>query len=397
MPGGGASAYHGGVFVPDALCDRLEGRAEILEKTQVRYRALRAMLHRLFWRERLRANADLLHQMAFAQPLVDSVLDGALHRAEAEGWPRGSEAVKWLLALERARSELARAASRRLRRAEGEGLSELLVELEAALAAPRKIQPGHLWAAAMEILPRSLPELIRAGALCDLLERAFKRPMDFQGPLPFSAAEAGELASALLRAGEALEAVWRLVEQCDPTLGLVRFLQKRARRAPLREPRNGPEALLRAAFWHDYARARLRQLVEPKVAPVAVAEGELVALLRWLAAAERDPSARLETSDALGDARAGLFELAYELNREARLSSSSSPAAWERIADRARRAGPSPEEESAGVREELARFIRTREDARVRTTPAGSFSLESLVRRAQVLAAASPVAKLARR
>ena len=68
-------------------CSCLEGRRDLLDAAALRYRALRYALSRVFWKDRLRRNAEVLRATAEAQTEVDETLAGALRRAEAEGWP----------------------------------------------------------------------------------------------------------------------------------------------------------------------------------------------------------------------------------------------------------------------------------------------------------------------
>lgn len=387
------------------LHQRLEGRGDVLEVTRVRYRALVGMVRALFWKERLRRNAPLLHQVALAQPVVDALLDRTLRRAEAEGWPADDPFTVTLREVAEQRATLRSLAAKRLGRDPSAPLPELLLELEATVAASLKIEPGQRWAAAHELLPWSLPELIRASERGDLLERLLKRPLDRHGPIPFTSEEAAQLAAAIPQTEDALAAVWRRVDQVDPTFSLHRFLQKRSRRAPLHPPRSGPEALMRALFWLDYARSVARQLVEPRVAPVPVRDAELWPLLQWLVALQSDALTRLEAGSELSDARAGLFELAHELNRMGRLTERlplgrfratarrgvDSGGRWDSILARARRAEQLREsEDAAGVRQVLTRFIRMRTPGPSdRTAPLESASFEHLVLRAAELSAGS--------
>lgn len=376
------------------LRERLEGRTDVLEVTRVRYRALCGMVSAFFWRERLRRNAPLLHQVALAQPVVDRVLDPALRRARAEGWPAGEPLTALLHELEALRHRLRADVARRLGRGEDTPLPELLVELEALVAAEVKVEPGHRWAAAEALLPWSLPELIRASERGELLERLLKRPLDLHARLPFTLEEAELIAAAVPEAEAALEAVWRRVDGVDPTGALRRLLAQRGRRAPMHAPRNGAEALLRTLFWLDYAKATVRQLVAPRVAPVPVSEAELWPVFRWLVALQEDALVRLPAGPALAEARAGLLELAWELNRLERLTERAplgrfravarpgpegSTARWESILARARRAetlGETPD--AAGLKQALTRFIRMRAPKQVRATP-GTASFEALV------------------
>lgn len=396
------------VLVPatstDALRRRLEDRAELLEATRLRYRALRVMLRGFLWKERLRRNAELLRQTAQAQAELDQVLDGTARRAEAEGWPEDEPLTQCVHELLDLRDELTHLAARRLRReAAPEPLAELLRVLEAGLAGPRKILPGQKWTTALEILPSSLVELRRAAELGERLERVFNRPMEPGAALPFDPDEVELLRTALPEMEAALQALWRRVHQCDPTGGLLRFLQRRARRAPLRPPKSGPEELLRAAFWYDLARARLKQLVDDRLSPVQISDAELFDVLAWLVRRERDPAARLSASQGVPDARAGLMELSNELwhgrqmdtgGRRRRGVQTSAPrwpsGYWDRLIERARRADGAPRPaDHERLLDSLRLFVRIRErmdrDAPPGIRPDGT--LEALVLRARELAA----------
>ncbi|HVE82015.1 MAG TPA: hypothetical protein VND93_04180, partial [Myxococcales bacterium] len=222
-----------------SLRRRLEGRAELLDAAALRYRALHNALSRVFWKDRLRRNAEVLRATAQAQADVDQALSSALRRAEAEGWPPDDPWVQQLYALREQAAALAQLAARRLRAPAGRPLGELLAALEAVLAGPRKIRPGQRWATALELLPRSLPELRDLTPHADFVEELFRRPFDPRAALPLSPEEARSLAQRLPPAEASLARIWQRVERCDPSLGLLRFLQRRARRAPIGEPANG--------------------------------------------------------------------------------------------------------------------------------------------------------------
>ncbi len=432
-----------------SLRERLEGRWDVLEVTRLRYRALVMLLGGWQWRAGLRRNLPLLHQVVLAQPVVDAVLQRALRRSEAEGWPARDETTRLVKEVAQLQTELQRQAARRLRRSAGgdsgrgsgersvraggpgtaadparttvsenaredaererptagrrtpnpPSLTALLLDLETLLATEQVRLPGQSWAAAQELLPWSLPELLRASERGELLERLMKRPLEPSGPLPFSLEEIDLLARVVPEAETALQALWSRVDQLEPTGALRRFLSRRARGALKRAPRSGPEALHRAAFWVDYAQAVVRAWVEPKVAPVPVSDAELWPLLRWFKSLESNPEARLEATAELTDARAGLLELAHELqlfnppylpNRLGRAEGRNrirpeiAHARWERLRVRALRAEPLRDTpEAAGVRDLLTRYVRLRATAPMlrEAAPDGS-SLEALLNHA---------------
>lgn len=382
------------VRVPaDTLRSRLEDRAELLETALVRSRALKVLLCGWFWRSKLLRNAGLLHQMAQSEAEVARVLRSTEHRADAEGWSESHPLTRSIRELSALRTQIAVLARRRLRVPAGTlGLSELLLRLDAVLAGPRRILPGQKWITALEVLPRSLPELERAGAMGERLAELFSRPVSPAGGLPFSEPEVTELRTLLPEAEAALQVLWRRVHQCDPSGGLLRFLQKRARRAPTRAPRNGPELLLAAAFWTSLGWTRLRSLVIERFSPVQVGEEELFDLLAWSGALERDSNLRMAGSDRIDEARAALLELSYRLGRKPRESDrrGSWPVGyWDRLqvlaaaADRG-----SGGEDSERVKETVRLFVQIREQT---PQPYGrEESLTSVVKRARAAVESKP-------
>jgi hypothetical protein len=359
---------------PDTLRARLEDRADLLEATRLRYRALRGLLNAFFWRDRVRANLELLREVALQQPEVDATLAAVGRRATAEGWPRDSVPMKLLEDVRHLREAVARAVERRLPKGDPLGsLGEALLRLEEEVLASGPFLGRRTWARAVEVLPRNLPELRAACAAAEVFERIFKRPLP-EGVLPFNAAEADELCRALPLAESALRTLWERLERFDPSGQVRTFLQRRVRRAPVRTPRSGPELLLHAAFWHDVARERLGELLEARLAPVAPREVEVPELLAWLAAREASPEVRLGAGGAMGEGRAGLFELAAELA----LLSQARPtgvwneeAAWTRLWAAALRAREETGSDVERLREALNLFIRLRGQA---STPARLFS-----------------------
>ena len=360
---------------PDTLRARLEDRADLLEASRLRYRALRGLLSAFFWKDRLRVNLELLREVALAQPEVDATLVAVGRRAAAEGWPRDLAPVKLLEEVRHLREEVARAVERRLAPA-GEPVEPLgaaMLRLEEQVLSTGPLLGRRTWARAVEILPRNLPELRAACAAAEVFERLFKRPTP-EGALPFNAAEAEELCRALPLADVALRALWERLGRFDDGSRVRTFLQRRVRRAPVRAPRSGPELMLHAAFWHDVARERLGELLEARLSPVVAREGEVPELLVWLAAGEQSPEARLVARGGMSEGRAGLFELAAELTRLSQARPTgvwNEELAWARLGAAAIRAKDETGPDVDRVREALQLFIRLRGHAR---TPARLFS-----------------------
>jgi hypothetical protein len=402
--GGRPSPYSGGVAThPDNLRARLEDRADLLEASRLRYRALRGMLDAFFWKDRVRAQFELLREVAQSQPEVDAALAALKRRAAAEGWPRDAAPVKLMAEVERLREELTHLALKRLPEDERpETLGEALLKLEELVLEAGPLLGRRTWARAVELLPRNLPELRAACAAAEVCERVFKRPAP-EGALPFDVAEAEALSRALPLAETALAALWQRLDHFDTSGRVKAFLERRAPRVPLQVPRSGPELLLHAAFWTGVARARLRALLEERLAPVVPSDAEVPALLVWLAtregstlarthearlgaqepftapgaAAARDGGARdtkLEPCDAFGDSRAALFELAAELaalSRERPQGAWDEEAAWVRLWNAAQRARREEGPDVERLRDALRLFILLRGQAQM---PARLFS-----------------------
>ena len=383
---------------PDNLRARLEDRADLLEATRLRYRALRGMLDAFFWKDRVRAHFELLREVAQAQPEVDAALTALKRRAAAEGWPQDAAPVKLRVDVERLREAVKYAAFKRLPdEARPVTLGEALLKLEEVVLEAGPLLGRRTWARAVELLPRNLPELRAACAAAEVCERVFKRPAP-EGVLPFTVAEAEALRQALPLAESALAALWERLAHFDTSGRVKAFLARRASRVPLQAPRSGPELLLHAAFWTGVARARLRAVLEARLAPVVPRDTEVPELLVWLAAREpreggspggpcdatpgasegpvpvRAHEARLEACAAFGEGRAALFELAAELaalSRERPQGAWSEEAAWVRLWSAAQRARGEEGPDVARLRDALRLFILLRGQAQ---TPARLFS-----------------------
>ncbi|MFZ5468550.1 MAG: hypothetical protein ACOZIN_03845 [Myxococcota bacterium] len=282
---------------------RLEGRAALLDTTRARYQDLVALLRSLRWRKRLRRHTGLLREVLAVQAQVDEALTAAKRRAKAEGWPARASIVRCLREVESLREKLCSTAAERLGCPQ-EPLVKLLWDLEAQLACGAR---------ASEVLSRELPELRDAVAFGEKLEALFGRPFDPSGKLPFAPEELAALQKAWPAGESALAAVWARLAQLDDQGALARALKKQAGHAPRSVPKNGQEQLLRAEFWHGMACARMAQLCEVRLAPLAVSAAERLEVVCWLCAVERNPSERLSASATLSEERVGALELSHTL------------------------------------------------------------------------------------
>ena len=307
---------------------RLEGRAELLDKTRLRYRALKDMLGSLTWRRRLRRNGPLLREVSAVQPKVDEALAHVEKKAHAEGWPDSSQTLRCAREVDTLKHAVYRQMGKKLGTTAGDTFSLRLEQLERlAVAGPRRVYPGERWKAALEALPAWLPELAALNSFGELLESLFKRPFVEGQRLPFLPAELERL-HALWPEGEAaLSSAWERVSLVDTTHGVERLLRKRARRAPMKTAASGPELLLRAEFWRTLALAKLRELAAGRVAPIQLTDDELLPVVRWLAAREHGVEAELE---GFQPPRAAVIALSAELWLSVQRKGLD-PTFWERL------------------------------------------------------------------
>ncbi|WP_224367621.1 hypothetical protein [Hyalangium versicolor] len=370
---------------------RLEGRAELLESARFRYRALLDALNAKNSEERLRKDRALLREMRDSQVKVDEALTAALRRAQAESWLASSPTVQLLRDVQALRGKLVQTVAQRLSRSPADPIVTLLEQLdEWALTAPRELAPAQRWATALELLPDELPLVSELASFGRLLATLFARPFDPEAPLPFRVDEVGMLRSQWSPGEVAVAQAWSRLSGVDRTGGLIGELRKRAERAPLHPPRNGPEHLLCAEYWRIVARRQLELLVRTRLYPLQPTPGECVKVAWWLCARELVPEARLPGSEVASDARAGLIELAHELWLLLRPDRAEDPPRlsdtdWERLRERSLRAdqltqGP----EADRVRDVLRTFIwkRGMGNAGMRGWQESGTRLEGLVEQA---------------
>jgi hypothetical protein len=322
---------------------RLEGRAELLEPARERYYRLVLVLAESRWQERLRRELPLLRDIAAHQEALDAMLVPALRRAQAEDWPTSNPTVRCLHEVHSLHEQLVRDVARKLGRSPQEPLGRLMSALEEWLITiPRDIPPHLRASTALELLPDSLPALREAAAFGVFLEPLFAAPMLLTGRIPFTQVQREALHLGWQRGEAALASVWRRLSDVDAKGLMVAELRKRATRAPSHPPRNGPERLLHAEYWHQEAWARMRQLVMARLAPLAPEPHEFAPVLWWLFEREYVPRVRLLPSDAIEDARAGLIEVAYELWDAQRPDIPDeerwTPARWARLEEQSWRA-----------------------------------------------------------
>lgn len=347
----------------DTYRTRLEGRAELLETARLRYRELLDALRAPDWEARVRGLGDV----GAEEERVDAALVMALRRARAESWPEQSPTVRMLHETQALRDAAFHAAARRLGAgAERASPVELLRALEDhARCAPREVAPARRWDVAVEVLPEDLPALRDVSTFGALLRDLFTEPRDFAGPPPLRDEDLGVLRLRWPAGEAALAACWARLVGVDPTGGVAAEVRKRAGRESHHAPHSGPEHLAWAEYWFQRARAWLDAPVRERLEalPPTLVEWAEVAL--WLRERERSPEARLRTSNAVQEPRAGLFELAYELwealHPERPEAERWPESRWTRMVESARRAAPaSLSPEASKVRGLLRTFIQSR-------------------------------------
>jgi hypothetical protein len=349
------------VGVDDAsLRVRLEGRAELLEATRLRYRALVAALKGLRWKDKLRRNRDVLREVARTQREVDEALALAQRRARAEAWPERARVVVCLREVARLRDELCALASRRAGQTGArQDLAQCLLELEErVLFAPRLVLPGQQWALAEELLSASLsPEIPRARAFGVAIERLFARPIDPAHLLPFQLLEWDDLVAQWPHGALALDTALGRLSKVDPTGATRRAVERRARHPPKAGQASGLNQVLHAHFWRTTALARIDALLAARVTPAMARPAERFPLVRYLLRRERDAGARL-ADEGVPPPRAALLELAHELTG---LPHERAPTVggWDGLLARAAMADTAPDAETlAGT----LRALRERSD-----------------------------------
>jgi hypothetical protein len=341
---------------------RLEGRAEKLAVARVRLVALKQMLTAVRWRARLRDNTGMIRETAADQPAVEEALKVLARRSKAESWPATSSVVRCAAEVEALCGQVSTLALRRLgAQAQSESLAQRLERLEwVVLAGGRLGLPGQRWKTAQLLFQLSHPQVQQAAQFVQLLETLFKRPMQPSARLPFTSAELEQLRVAWPAGHQALSGAWARVARIDAGGTLAQFLRRRARSTPLHAPKNGAEVILAAEFWRSFALARLKELIGARVAPVSCADEEVFEVIRWLVQREGDPEARLAASERVGEARAGLFELAAELSAlPAQPASIAAEGWWRRLharAERGQRAVGAPDFQK--VQDNLRLFLR---------------------------------------
>ncbi len=375
---------------------RLEGRAELLEATRLRYRALRAALVAFTWRDRVRRNVDVLQEVVRCQAAVEEALATARAHAERDAWPPRAPLRRCVEEVASLQAELTRLCGRRLRGPGApEGLAPRLAALEQqllkdALSSRRPLLPLQRNALAHSLLSSRLMELGRASLFGDFLEQHFKRPFSANAPIPFDAEQARALAARMAEGEEALAALWALLEAADRSGGLVRHFQRRGRRAPVRPSRGPVDELLRTTFWLGMAQTRVRGWVDAALSPLEVKDAELMEVFAWLAAREKAPFLSLSPTERLLPARAALLELAcgaWDLLREGRRGS---PEAWERLAQLARDAEGAADPDLERLADSLRLFLRALAARLGAPPPAAGPAMSELLAHARRLLGAAP-------
>lgn len=283
---------------------RLEGRADLLEATRVRYTALIRMLGAWFWRERLRRNIELLREVAQTEEEVAAVIHSVRLRAAAEGWPVNRGPIRLISDVERLGVQLAQRVARRRVSTGGGGLAQALFALEAeVLSEPRTFfYPGSVWAAANELLPRNHPDLRALCAAATALVPLASRPDPANGAFALSPDECLTFVAALEQADPSVRSLRARLATLERTGTVLALLDKKAALAPRVRPRSGAEQFVFGAGWTNYAWARAARWLAPWVRPLELREEEYGPVLEWIGRARSDPSEPLYFRGAPRDA-----------------------------------------------------------------------------------------------
>ncbi|MEW5738013.1 MAG: hypothetical protein AB1938_03750 [Myxococcota bacterium] len=339
---------------------RLEGRAELLDATRLRYRALVNALKGLGWKDKLRRNREVVREVARVQPEADEAVRHTRRRAAAERWPQETAVMECLRDVEALRAELARLVSERLgEEDEPRALlgAKLLALEESVLFAPRLVLPGKRWALANELLsPSFTPEVAQAHAFGLAVERLFSRPIEASQALPFTLEEWDGL-RALWQPGEAaLHTALGRLARVDVTGGLLRAVLRKARHLPRAASASAVQQVLHAQFWRTSALARIDEVTSVRLAPASARPHERFGVLRYLLRRERDGRARL-TEEGLPPPRAAVLELAHELTGLP-AERAATVGGWDALLERATLADQARPEDWEALREGLALMAR---------------------------------------
>ncbi|MBL8923720.1 MAG: hypothetical protein JNJ54_33000 [Myxococcaceae bacterium] len=358
---------------------RLEGRAELLDATLLRYRVLVNALKSWRWKARLRANVVVFQEVARAQDAVDEALAHVLKRGHAEEWDPRAGVMATRAQVESLRAELLALISRRLDSPlDDQSLRPGIEALETqVLTAPRLVLPGQRWSTAVEVLPPNVPELQRAVWFGKRAEALFGRPMQGPARLPMSLDELDEFIEAWPDGVASLDAVWQRLVRIDATGAMVRFLRRRARRSLTSPPKSGPELLLYTEFWRSMAVSKMDQVLNERLAPIVWLEHERFPLLRWLWHREHNlpakPGLNHEARDALFELASTLVDLPRTSERAPLVLGGLIPIA--RAADRLRAT-----EDWVRLHDELRLLVRVVWAPRRVRAPEPQDTLEDLVR-----------------
>jgi hypothetical protein len=279
---------------PDAYRQRLEGRAEVLEAAQLRYRELLRALQGSWWLPRqveVRRQLELLQaHLAETQegPALEDVLASALRRAQAEQWPEEVPIVRCMHEVRALHEELVQLLVSRLKHEEAP-LSRLLSELEERL----RIAPSDVssdWDSRMaELLPDTLPELLEAGDFGQFLSSLFPGPLEPGIGLDLLGdTQLRDLGWRWPRGEAALAALWERLESMDRRGEWVAELRRRALQPPV-TPSTGDERLVHAEFWRGQVRSRLVARGRSHVSTSEPTEAECLSAGLWLGADKNNP------------------------------------------------------------------------------------------------------------
>lgn len=316
---------------------RLEGRAELLEATVLRYDVLLRHLRSFWWAQRVRRVSSVLREVARVQNEVDEAIARATRHAQNEAWPPRSALLHCLHTVTEQRAQLELITAKRLGEPAAKlTLTERFERLQhQVLTAPRVVLPGGRWVSAHEVLPWPSPELDAIARFAQPLETLFMRPL----PLTLTLEEVDTLAATWSAGHHHLETVWKRLEALDLTGMLVRSLRRRARRLPAGAAKSGPEVLLHAEFWRAMANARIDAMLTERVGPVVCRENERWPVLRWLVGSgslQLDPLSRaalIELARAINSLTRGPFERTGLLELAKVADTARDDADWRRLHD----------------------------------------------------------------
>jgi hypothetical protein len=297
------------VDADEAVSIQLEGRAELLLATVLRYRALVNALDSYFWEPRVARLEDILAQVMVDEARVQEAVSHtqlAAVRKEWSGQLKVLQALQEVQVLQRRLDDLLQLRMPPPRKP----MKSRLLELSAVLALRRKVPKSQRGVAGESALAAVAHEMQTVTSFGETLA-VFQRHFDVEKCSPLLLLE-WQSVRRNWRTGEAaLRFCWLKIAQCDPSLGVERDLQALAKGAPRARARRLTEQLVQATFFMNLAQSVMDRVFEARLLGLQVTVPERLAVFDFLLRIEQQDDA---VPEILSAPRQALFKLADALS-----------------------------------------------------------------------------------